>query len=181
MNSVEPIRNIDTLHAIYEYLKTENPRNYMLFMFGTNTARRISDILPLRVRDVRDKNVFYIREKKTGKLAEVAINRDLKQAIKAYCRGKRPYDYLFPSRKGGHIGRVQAYKIMRDVADVFKLDSIGTHTMRKTFGYHFIKNGGSIEVLMEILGHSDPAVTRRYIGITSEETRSAVKNFSFFK
>ena len=106
---------------------------------------------------------------------------DLKQAIKAYCRGKRPYDYLFPSRKGGHIGRVQAYKIMRDVADVFKLDSIGTHTMRKTFGYHFIKNGGSIEVLMEILGHSDPAVTRRYIGITSEETRSAVKNFSFFK
>ena len=81
MNSVEPIRNIDTLHAIYEYLKTENPRNYMLFMFGTNTARRISDILPLRIRDVCDKNVFYIREKKTGKLAEVAIIRDLKLAI----------------------------------------------------------------------------------------------------
>ena len=46
---------------------------------------------------------------------------------------------------------------------------IGTHTLRKTFGYHAYKQGVSLEIIQKLLNHSAPSVTLRYIGITKEE------------
>lgn len=68
MNTVEPIRDLDVVMDIAEYLKGKSDRNYVMFMFGIYTGLRISDILKFRVRDVRDKDAVYIREKKTGKV-----------------------------------------------------------------------------------------------------------------
>ncbi len=42
--------------------------------------------------------------------------------------------------------------------------------MRKTWGYMARKyHGITIELIQEKLGHTTPAVTRRYIGITDDE------------
>jgi integrase len=42
--------------------------------------------------------------------------------------------------------------------------------LRKTWGYMARKYRGTpIELIQEKLGHASPAVTRRYIGITSDE------------
>jgi site-specific recombinase XerD len=46
---------------------------------------------------------------------------------------------------------------------------IGTHTLRKTFGYHAFKNGVDLSLLMRIFNHSCQAVTLRYIGITQDQ------------
>lgn len=67
LNTVEPIRDLDVVMDIAEYLKGKSDRDYVMFMFGIYTGLRISDILKFRVRDVRDKDAVYIREKKTGK------------------------------------------------------------------------------------------------------------------
>ena len=48
---------------------------------------------------------------------------------------------------------------------------IGTHTLRKTFGYHAYQNGSSLELLMDIFNHSSKAQTLRYIGITEEQKK----------
>lgn len=47
-----------------------------------------------------------------------------------------------------------AYKILRHAADYVGLDDIGTHTMRKTFGYHLYKKTGDVALLQKILNHS---------------------------
>ncbi|WP_298846637.1 hypothetical protein [uncultured Clostridium sp.] len=46
-------------------------------------------------------------------------------------------EYLFQSRKGGNkpISRVQAYRILNNAAKHVRLQEVGTHTLRKTFGY----------------------------------------------
>lgn len=64
MNTVEPIRDFDLIQDIADYLKDNRERDYVLFMTGIYIGRRISDILPLKVRDVKDKDHIYIREKK---------------------------------------------------------------------------------------------------------------------
>lgn len=46
---------------------------------------------------------------------------------------------------------------------------IGTHTMRKTFGYHYYKRIKDIATLQQIFNHSVPSITKRYIGITQDE------------
>lgn len=53
MNYVEPIRDPDKVKDIAAYLKKYSPRNYIMFMLGIYTGLRISDILPLKVRDVK--------------------------------------------------------------------------------------------------------------------------------
>jgi len=71
------------------------------------------------------------------------------------------------------LQRDQAYKIINNAArEIGIKEKIGTHTMRKTFGYHAYKNGVSIELLMDIFNHSTPAMTLRYIGITEQQKQA---------
>lgn len=67
MNFVEPIRDADVFHDIQATLKRENMRNYTLVMTGTYTGLRISDILKLKVKDVKNKKYIDIRERKLKK------------------------------------------------------------------------------------------------------------------
>ena len=87
---------------------------------------------------------------------------------------------LFPSRKGGTpISRIQAYRIINEAARIAKIkDQIGTHTMRKTFGYWAYKQGADISVIQKLLNHSSPGITLRYIGITQEQLDEVVLNLN---
>ena len=53
MNTVEPIRDIEVVLDIADYLKERNRRDYVMFMFGIYSGLRICDILQFRVRDVQ--------------------------------------------------------------------------------------------------------------------------------
>ena len=78
---------------------------------------------------------------------------------------------LFPSRKGSAaISRVQAYIILSEAARAVGIkEAVGTHTLRKVFGYFAYQQGIDITRIQLLLNHSSPGVTLRYIGITREE------------
>ena len=61
---------------VEEYLKNNSSRNRLLFVLGTNSGLRISDILSLNVSDVRHKTHIVINEQKTGKFKALVI-RDI--------------------------------------------------------------------------------------------------------
>lgn len=52
-------------------------------------------------------------------------------------------------------------------------DPIGSHSLRKTFGYHAYASGVDLAIIQQILNHSSPRTTLVYIGIRREE-RDAV-------
>lgn len=60
---------------------------------------------------------------------------------------------------------------------VDRKDGIGTHTMRKTFGYWHYKQFRDVAELQKILNHSYPEITLKYIGITDEQIENNLKNF----
>ena len=95
MNTVEPIRDMGTVNDIADYLKSQCYRNYVMFVFGIYSGLRISDILRLRVRDVRGKKDVYIREKKTGKEKSFPINPELRPILNEYIKDKADYEYVF--------------------------------------------------------------------------------------
>lgn len=188
MNTVEPIKDINLVYDIADYLKAHNERDYVLFMFGINTGLRISDILRFRVRDIRDehkkiKEYFYIREKKTGKEKRMKIHSDLRYILKEYIQGKKDYEFLFSSKKGINkpITRQQAYRILNNAAMVFGLESIGCHTLRKTFGYHLYNKTKDAITIKEILNHSDISTTLRYIGVNQDRKDKLIEEISFVR
>ncbi|AWZ50016.1 site-specific integrase (plasmid) [Clostridiaceae bacterium 14S0207] len=180
MNFVEPIRDTQKVRDIQEYLKRIDSRNYILFITGVYTGLRISDILRLKVKDVKDKRFIYIREKKTSKQNIIEINKLLEKEYKWYCSDKELDEYLIKSREGVNkaITRQQAYKIIKEVGKDFGIDNLGTHTMRKTFGYHYYKQTKDVATLMKMFNHSDPSITLKYIGIIQDQMNKARRNFS---
>ena len=182
MNTVEPIRDINTVWDIADYLGEESERNKIMFLFGIYVGIRISDILNLKVRDVRDMNYVSIREKKTGKEKRFPINEELRPMLNRYIKGKADYEWLFPSRQQNRaLSRGQAYNILAEAGEKFGLDHIGTHTMRKTFGYHFSQQTHDIVTLQKILNHADFHITMRYIGIEQDSINESIMNLSFRK
>lgn len=172
MELVEPIRNKKQIEALKKYLRGQNIRDYLLFVLGINSGLRISDLLKLTVEEVKDQDRISIREQKTGKMKDFPLSETCKKAIQEYLKANELTDgYLFPSRKGGRpITRVQAYRILNEAAEQVGIkESVGTHTLRKTFGYHAYQSGVDITRIQKLLNHSAPNVTLSYIGITKEE------------
>ncbi len=183
MSTVQPIREKQKIDQMKANLKAQSLRNHLLFVFGINVGLRISDILEFRIKDVTNKqgrvlDSIEIYEKKTKKHKRFMINKNAKQAIQEYLRSLESYsgeDYLFKSRqknrKGEHkaMTRFMAYKLLSEAAEKAGIeDSIGTHTLRKTFGYHAYKNGTDLSLLQYVFNHASPQVTLKYIGITQD-------------
>lgn len=88
-------------------------------------------------------------------------------------------DYIFRDGSRGATGknkpmtRQSAWKVFAKASEDLGLNlRIGTHGLRKTFGYQMmVLNNFSDEalcVLQQLFGHSSSAITLRYIGITTE-------------
>ena len=171
MNIVEPIKNMETLHQIEEFLKTRKKRDLVLFVMGTNTGLRVSDILALDIQDVKHKDFVEIVEKKTGKYKKFPLNKKIRALLNEYIDEEEEEHYpLFMTIYNNRLGRSSAYRIINGACRVAGVkENIGTHTLRKTFGYHHYKKFKDIALLQKIFNHYSPSVTLRYIGIDQEE------------
>lgn len=175
---VQPLRTEQEIDDMeYSLRRWCGERDWFLFIVGINTGLRVSDIVPLKVGDVRGKSYVIISEGKTKKARRVSL-KPIQQEIEAYTRGMDPDDWLFPSRKGsGHITTTQAYRALVKAGEMIDRKDIGTHTMRKTFGYHHYKRNKDVATLQEIFNHSAPSITKRYIGIGQDEIDESLEGF----
>ncbi len=177
---VEAIKSVKDIRRIKQYLLGKrNKRDYLMFVLGINTGLRVGDLLSLRAKDVLELDTMMvtrsvlIREQKTGKLREFELNDAAREAIILYLESipqQQTGVYLFPSRKGaGPLTTRSAHKIIKTTLRELGIKgNYGTHSLRKTFGYHRHANNVKLETLQKLFNHSSPAVTLRYIGITKE-------------
>ena len=180
MKYVQPIRDKNKIEEIKSYLKQNGSRDLLLFTMGINTGLRISDLLKLKVIDVRNKSHVEIKEQKTGKIKRFPLLGNLQSRIEEYTKGKLDNEYLFRSREGANkpITRVMAYLIINEACqNAGIIDSIGTHTLRKTFGYHHYQQFHDVAILQYLLNHSSPSITLRYIGITQDNVENTLQQF----
>ena len=175
MTTVEPIRNKTDIKKVEKVLKSQSQRNLLLFVLGTNCGLRISDLLSLDVGDVRNKTHIQIVEKKTGKFKKFPINERLKPMIEEFVKGRRNTEPLFLSHWKHRLDRVTAYYLIRDACEKAGLQ--GTHSMRKTFGYHHYQQFKDVVILQKIFNHSSPQITLRYIGIEQDQIDYSYSNF----
>lgn len=179
MNKVDPIRDLEKVKKMKSILKKQNFRDYILFELGINSGLRISDLLKLKVEDVKNKSSIRLKEQKTGKNKKIKINHQLKKAINEYIIDMDLAEYLFQSRKGENkpISRVQAYRVLKKAAKKLGIEHLGTHTLRKTFGYHHYKQNKDVALLQRIFNHNSPTTTLEYIGISQEEIDNSYDGF----
>lgn len=182
MELVEPIRDKNKIEEIKAVLSKSGTRDLLLFVFGINSGLRISDILPLKKSDVVTGTVT-IKEKKTGKTKQFPLNSAIQEILKPYIETLSDDDFLFKSRQANgkcpYMTRQQAYNIINKAAKAVGINGkIGTHTLRKTFGYWFYQQSHDVALLQDILNHAAPSITLRYIGINQDIKNQAYLNFA---
>ena len=190
MEVVQPIRDIEKIRDIKKFLSNWDSRYYLMFMLGIRTGLRITDILELRVSDVRDSNKklkthIVIKENKTSKRKRIKVHKELKQLLIEHIEGKLDNEFIIQSNMKDKFGetkpisRQRAWGVLKIAADFVGVDDLGCHSMRKTFGYHYYKKTKDIALLQNIFNHSSSAITLRYIGITDDLLDKAYDNIEY--
>lgn len=181
MEFVFPIYDKSLINDIYEYLQNKKlfgvmkNRDYVMTKVGCNFGLRISDVLDLEVDDFKNKKYLKLREKKLenkkhNATRNMLINKKMRKIIDDYIEENNIKKYLFTGRgKDTPIGRKQAWKVIKDIEKKFNLTNLGTHSLKKTFGYNFLKEYKDLPMLQKIFNHSESEDTLRYIGLTQEK------------
>jgi len=178
---VEPIREPKDIRLIKKLL-SERPRDLAIFTLGINTNLRASDFLRITVGQVRNLQPgehFSLKEKKTGKLRDVTINKNVHEAVQCLLRTMPDVvdgEFLFQSRKGRQSLCVPYLNSLVKAwcRGINLKGNYGCHTLRKTFGYiHRTMFNTDIPTLMQIYNHSSQKQTLAYLGIQASEIKEA--------
>lgn len=175
-------------------------RNKLLFILGINLSLRASDLRTVkysfflhRTDDGKlEFNEYYSlipkKQKKTRKYIKLFFNDVVKNAIINYIE-YYPIDNIdsmvFASRKGNDdaIKEQTIWRILNDRAiEAGIKQNIGSHSLRKTFGYwtwHEAEDKNkALVILQQLFAHSSTQVTMRYIGILDEEIKDTYYSIS---
>lgn len=99
MNTVQPIREANKINEIESMLRKTNIKHYILFKTMIQFGLRISDIIKLKAKDLRNKDYIEVRENKTSKSFRLKIQSDFKKELNDYLKNLDDNDYIFSSQK----------------------------------------------------------------------------------
>jgi integrase len=178
---VDPIRKRKDIDSIKKLI-SDNVRDSALFTLGINTNLRASDLLRIKVGQVRDLkpgDSIELKEKKTSKLRRVTLNKSCIQAIQRLL-ASRSYDdadSLFVGQRGP-ITVPSVHRLVKSWCRAINLrGNYGSHSLRKTFGYHQrVTFGTDIPRLMVVFNHSTQRQTLEYLCIQPEEIKDVYEN-----
>ena len=184
---VEPIKDLRKFEKMLELLITDGKyREFLLLNVLYHTNLRISDALLIKWNDLityeNDQEwyvneYFRINEKKTGKIRDLPVTNNFQHVIeKLYIKYHPPYkSWLFRSFSNRTYWKNKpwdpsyCYTFMKEYGKRAGIRSkIGTHTPRKTWGYHAYRNDTDVFLIQRIMNHSDVRTTEVYIGIDRE-------------
>lgn len=194
MNFVDAITNKNDVKKVIKHYKdkiknsrtpkqkTRNIRNFMIFYFPIHTGLRAGDFLILKVNQVKNKNGFKIKERKTKKTNDVEIPPNLKRELKKYVKGMNNNEYLFKSQKGFNkpLTTQQAYRITKESVEmVLNNINIGMHSPRKTWATRMLNNEKDMRIVSKALNHCNEATSYTYTGIVDKKVKKAKRKISY--
>ena len=152
----------------------------LLITIGVFTGLRISDLLQLRFSQFENTDILTVQEIKTRKRRRIKINTDLKEIVERL-KGRMgvadPSQYIFINRYGTKpidksYVNVKLKEILKQY-DIVLEGNASSHLFRKTLGNRVLRlnnfSNEAVILLMELFGHSTPAITKKYLGIREKE------------
>ena len=185
---VDPIRDIDAIARIKRTLISQDRiRDHCLFTLGINTAWRANELLSLTVADVRGLKAgdeLRIKQSKTRTYRVTPINSTAARALQfwliLYDQRLLPDAPLFPSiRSGALTVPTMCNMVKRWCAEAGVQGKFGSHSLRKTWGYHLRATyEAPLSLLVRAYGHSSERQTLDYLGIQPQENRGLIPPWS---
>lgn len=166
---------IDTLRTGFSGCRPNN-RIATALVLEANLGLRISDIIHLKLNDIvkdGDRYRLDITEQKTGKKRTFTVPIEIYSYIQQYCIDNdiKSNEVIF------NVSERAVQKQLKIVCDYLGFENISTHSFRKFYATNiYVNNNYNVALVQQLLQHSSPVITQRYIGIGTQELEQAIKN-----
>lgn len=157
-------------------------RNRAILILIISTGLRREELLNLQFSNIKNGSLEFMGK---GSKERVVPLSDFAQAVlDEYIKIRNDKygadsPYIFMSRQGDMIKEDAYQHIIKKALAVVGREYERPHILRKTFAYNYIRQGGNLFELKEILGHSDIKTTEIYVGISDEQKREGVNRINF--
>jgi integrase/recombinase XerD len=166
---LEAARGGDTVHDL---------RTCALIELLYATGLRVSELIGLPRRALRDDAPFIIVRGKGGRERLVPVGEQAAQAARAWVAVQdAPSPWLFPSHgASGHLTRQAVGKILKQLALDAGLDParVSPHVLRHAFASHLLAHGADLRSVQKMLGHADISTTQIYTHVLEERLKQTV-------
>ena len=162
-------------------------RDHLLFLLLYNTGARISEVLALRVMDIRagGKQVQVLA--KGRKQRNLPLWRQTQRRLRHWLKENdfMPESPLLPNRFGQRLTRAgAAYQLQQLVQraslklPALKQRHISPHTFRHSMAMGLLESGIATEVIALFLGHETPKTTHLYMEASLAMKKQALEKVS---
>ena len=138
---------------------------------------RISELINLRIEDIRtDEGFIFIKSAKGKKDRVTLLAKNLELILEKYMSKYRPSYWLFEGSEGGRYSLSSVQKLFRRAVKEANINPWATpHTLRHSFATHLLQGGVNLRYLQSLLGHSSSKTTEIYTHVMKVD-QALIKN-----
>ena len=143
------------------------------------TGLRVSELVTLKVRDLKLDVGYLDCQGKGGKVRAVPLGNSAKEALKRYMdqarqsflKGKGS-PMIFLTNRGQGMTRQGFWKMLRRYGKLAGIrSSLKPHAVRHSFATHLLQRGADLRAVQMMLGHSDISTTQIYTHVLKERLK----------
>ena len=158
-------------------------RDRAIIMTLLHTGIRLSELTGLQLSDLNFTSDCIRVRGKGDKERMIYLASEAQQTILRYLRHRNDgASYLWLSRQGTRLTSNAVQQVIRDLGRKASLSGVrcSAHTFRHTFAINFLKAGGSLRYLQEIMGHTSMKPLEAYLrAVSADGFRLAVVKLDF--
>ena len=147
-----------------------NPKHLLMVKLMYSTGFRVSELLDLRVRDLKlSRGYGWVRKGKGNKDRLFVIAKCLNKEIEEWVCEKMPDELVFKGHRGRLSVRTVQEVVKKSAKNAKIRKNVHPHTLRHSFATHMIENGYPVNSVQSLLGHNSPDTTMIYVHIQTPQ------------
>ena len=164
---------IKRLIAVYDNSFFLSCRNKTIIMLMLDCGLRLGEVVNLKINDINLDNRFILVNGKGSKQRLVPFGSVLFRQLSVYFNYRKKVNAdtlsLFLTSDNRAITENTIKMLFARIKKKKGLERVYPHLLRHTFATNFIYQGGNIEVLRVLMGHSTVNITQIYIHLASQK------------
>lgn len=154
--------------------KDGNLRDLAIVAFLYSTGGRVGGLVALRMSDLYLADGFAMVKEKGAKTRRVFLEETAVSALRNYIQYSRPAgagDYVFLSIRRKPLTRQGVWYALRELARRAGVSDshVNPHAFRHAFAIAYLRNGGDLSSLRNLLGHSSIGITDEFYARWAED------------
>ena len=169
----------------YSAQRNTSKRDKAIILTLLDSGVRVSEMCSANIKDLELEIGRLFVTGKGNKSRFVYLGKICRRAIWGYLAERYPDhspnvdEPLFMDRYNlSRLTRQGVLELLKSIANRAKVENVHPHRFRHTFAIEFLRNGGNVFELQQLLGHSDLETARRYVQLAQTDLETSFKKAS---